>query len=649
MASILQMRVKYATNIFCLHSVTLRKLPEVIKKPVVKTQTCSPSRSPEKPLLGWHRLIKILFIPVTSIVGFVIPAIATPFPESPSLSRPNLAPTVAQALPIQQVSQISLNGRVSTLPWSQWQAAGATRIGLSDAALVQLFGAQLLNTSTVTSQPIDWFATSTPPLPTRLVAPFRYLDITNLAQQAGWQLKSEGNTLQISTPSAKVLGIRQGQQPNGERLVIDLDRPTPYQIDPQSQELIITLDAQSDPALIQSFKAKPGKQIKSIKLEAGSDRTTIRVGIPINLRPQISTLSGPNRIVLDVRPDYLVDRNILWAPGLRWRQRYLTSGTAQFPVVWLEADPRQPGLRLRPILPNPAAVPGTASLIQTARQAQASAAINGGFFNRNNQLPLGAIRRSGEWLSSPILNRGVFAWNDRGEARVDRLTLQETVTTSSGQRLPLTSLNSGYSQAGVARYSAAWGTTYTALSQTEVVLTVQNNRVTEQRTGEALGSLFSIPANGYLLVIRSNSAIAAALPIGTSLQIESATIPADFNLYPNITGAGPLLIQNGRIVLDAKAEQFSDAFVREMAARSAIGQTTDGTLLLVTVHDRIGGKGATLLEMAQIMNQLGAVNALNLDGGSSTTLYLGGQILDRPPRSSARVQNSIGIFLQSIP
>ena len=425
--------------------------------------------------------------------------------------------------------------------------------------------------------------------------------------------------------------------------------PLPYQIDPQSQELVITLDARPDPTLLQSFKPKSGKQIKSIKLEADGDRTTIRVGIPIEVLPQISTLSNPNRIVFDVRPDYLVDRDILWAPGLRWRQRYLTLGTAQFPVVWLEANPRQPGLRLRPILSSLATVPGTAALIQTARQSQASAAINGGFFNRNNQLPLGAIRRSGEWLSSPILNRGVFAWNDRGEARVDRLTLQETVTPSGGQRLSLTSLNSGYVQAGVARYSAAWGATYTTLSQAEVVLTVQNNRVTEQQTGVALGSAFAIPASGYLLVVRSNSAIAASLPIGTSVQIESNTVPAELNFYPNIIGAGPLLIQNRRIVLDAKAEQFSDAFIQEMATRSAIGQMTDGTLLLVTVHNRIDGQGPTLAEMAQIMNQLGAMNALNLDGGSSTTLYLGGQILDRPARSSARVQNGIGIFLQPLP
>ncbi len=564
----------------------------------------------------------------------------------PSVVKPSL--TIAQ-VPIQQTSQISLNGRIVTLPWNQWQTAGTTRIGVSDTAFVQLFGAQLLNTSTVTNQPIDWFDSAPLPLPTRLAPPFRYLDITSLAQQLGWQLQPQGNTLHVSTPSARVLAVQQGQQPAGERMVIHLDRPTPYQVDPQSQELILTLDARTDPALVQSFKAKPGNQIKSLRLETIGDRTTLRVGIPISLRPQISTLSNPSRIVLDIRPDYLPDRDVLWAPGLRWRQRYLTVGMAQFPVVWLEANPRQPGLSLRPILPGSTAVPSIAPLIQTARQSQAIAAINGGFFNRKNQLPLGAIRRGGEWFSSPILNRGVFAWNDQGGVKVDRLTLQETIVTSAGQRFPLTALNSGYAQAGMARYTTAWGSAYATLVQNEVLLTVQNNRVTEQRTGAAPGSLVSIPADGYLLVIRSNPEIAASFPIDTPLQLESTTLPSDLSLYPNITGAGPLLIQNGQIVLDAKAEQFSAAFIRELAARSAIGQARDGTILLVTVHDRIGGKGATLLEIAQIMNQLGAVNALNLDGGSSTTLYLGGQILNRPDRSSARIYNGIGVFLQSTP
>jgi exopolysaccharide biosynthesis protein len=45
------------------------------------------------------------------------------------------------------------------------------------------------------------------------------------------------------------------------------------------------------------------------------------------------------------------------------------------------------------------------------------------------------------------------------------------------------------------------------------------------------------------------------------------------------------------------------------------------------------------------MQTMGCINALNLDGGSSTSLYLGGQLLDRSPNTAARVHNGIGIFI----
>jgi exopolysaccharide biosynthesis protein len=49
--------------------------------------------------------------------------------------------------------------------------------------------------------------------------------------------------------------------------------------------------------------------------------------------------------------------------------------------------------------------------------------------------------------------------------------------------------------------------------------------------------------------------------------------------------------------------------------------------------------------MAQLMQQMGTVDALNLDGGSSTSLYLGGQLVDRASATAARVHNAIGISL----
>jgi exopolysaccharide biosynthesis protein len=101
--------------------------------------------------------------------------------------------------------------------------------------------------------------------------------------------------------------------------------------------------------------------------------------------------------------------------------------------------------------------------------------------------------------------------------------------------------------------------------------------------------------------------------------------------------------------LDAKAEQFSEAFSQQMAIRSAIATTPTGTLMIAAIHSRVGGRGPSLAETAQLLQQMGAIDALNFDGGSSTGLYLGGQLLDRSPYTASRVHNALGLFLAPLP
>ncbi len=559
-------------------------------------------------------------------------------------------PTLAQVPPVpvlaQQGNQIMLNGRLLPAAWSVRQQ----RLGIEDADLMQILGVTLLSNQDLRQQPVQWFsepALQPLVLGTWLTNQSRYLDVTDLARSLGWRLQMDGGVLQVATPSARVLAVRQGRQSWGDRVVIDLDQPAPWQLTEDAQAFSITVDGSIDPAVVQSFASLPGNVISNISVEASGGQTILRVALAQRLRPRVSTLPSPNRLVIDVRSDSMIERDIVWAPGIRWRQRYVSVGAARFPVVMLEVDPRQRGLEIKPIQTNAATAVGTSPLITMAQRAQAVAAINAGFFNRNNQLPLGAIRRDNRWISGPILNRGAIAWDSAGEVLMGRLGLQGRVTSSSGQQFPIFALNSGYVGAGVSLYTIDWGATYTPVLDNETIITVQNNQVMRQQTAATQGQgSFAIPSNGYLLVARGTAAVAPALPVSSSVQYQQAATPDEFNRYPNILGAGPLLLQNRQIVLNAAAEGFSDAFIREAAPRSAIGKRAEGTLMLVTVHNRVGGAGPTLGEAAQVMQQLGAVDALNVDGGSSTSLYLGGQLLNRSSRTAARVHNGMGIFIQ---
>jgi len=89
---------------------------------------------------------------------------------------------------------------------------------------------------------------------------------------------------------------------------------------------------------------------------------------------------------------------------------------------------------------------------------------------------------------------------------------------------------------------------------------------------------------------------------------------------------GPPLIVNGmKMITDGDGGWG-------IGPRTAIGQRRDGTVLFVVVDGRQIGYsiGATLADLQNIMYEQGAYIAANLDGGSSSTLYLNGKVVNKP-------------------
>lgn len=339
--------------------------------------------------------------------------------------------------------------------------------------------------------------------------------------------------------------------------------------------------------------------------------------------------------------------DLAWLPGIRVQQQTVAFGERRVSVAIAALDVSQQSLRLRPFWAAAERLEGIRDTRSAALFQRAALAINGGYFNRNTQQPLGAIRRDGEWISSPILGRGVVAWNDVGEFLFSRLQYGETATLARGETIAVSHLNSGYVQAGWARYSPAWGDRYTTQTDGETIVTVRAGAIAAIQQAEAAGKVTTaIPTDGYLLLARQS----AARDRANTLQVgELVTLSTQLNLpelanYPHGLGGGPLLLQNGQMVLDAELEQFRPPFPTQQAARSAIGRRADGTILLVTAGKGREFAGVTLAEMAALMQQLGCTDALNFDGGTSSTLYVGGEtanFVGSPPR----VHNYLGVFV----
>jgi exopolysaccharide biosynthesis protein len=100
----------------------------------------------------------------------------------------------------------------------------------------------------------------------------------------------------------------------------------------------------------------------------------------------------------------------------------------------------------------------------------------------------------------------------------------------------------------------------------------------------------------------------------------------------DITNGVPQLIKNGKIDITWEQEKASRAFVETRHPRTAVAKLKDGKFLMMTVDGRQPGVsvGMSLQELAEYLFSLGAVDAMNLDGGGSTTMYLDGKVVNTP-------------------
>ncbi len=114
-----------------------------------------------------------------------------------------------------------------------------------------------------------------------------------------------------------------------------------------------------------------------------------------------------------------------------------------------------------------------------------------------------------------------------------------------------------------------------------------------------------------------------------------AITPANSKAVEDIVGGVPSLIRNGKIDIPWKEERSSKDFVETRHPRTAVAKLKNGKVLLLTADGRSDASaGIDLYDLAAFMLELGAVDALNLDGGGSTAMVLDGKVVNQPSDKS---------------
>lgn len=110
-------------------------------------------------------------------------------------------------------------------------------------------------------------------------------------------------------------------------------------------------------------------------------------------------------------------------------------------------------------------------------------------------------------------------------------------------------------------------------------------------------------------------------------------------------GGGPVLVQAGEVKITNNEEwKFAGKAINDKHPRTAMGYTADGQLIILVIEGRNPqAAGASLIQTAKILKDLGCVEALNLDGGGSSCMLVNGIETIRP---SDKVQRAVpGVFI----
>ena len=333
---------------------------------------------------------------------------------------------------------------------------------------------------------------------------------------------------------------------------------------------------------------------KSKKLAKAPAKATHRPSAPI---PPQAYLSKMNRLTLK--------------PGVVY---WFYHGALKINVV--DVDMKTADVKVRPYLANKT-FEGLKTTERHADDSGALVAVNANYFKADGT-PLGAIKLDGEWVSGSLFNRVAMGITDEGDVKFARVNLHGILKTSNPEASSVWINNMNQPRrTGVKAilYTPRWGDNVTMAYDGVVVAVDSQGKVVEIQKRSC-----RIPAGGYVITDREDSQLAHLVP-GEYVSLKWHTRPNDWNDVVHAISGGPTLIKKGELFVGLKGERFPLSWTSsKITRRTACGFTGNKHLIMATIEGP-----HNMWDLSKFMQALGCVEAMNLDGGGSTTMVVAGK------------------------
>lgn len=337
------------------------------------------------------------------------------------------------------------------------------------------------------------------------------------------------------------------------------------------------------------------------------------------------------------------------APGVELVQTMLTAGDPGGPLLVhaVVVDPRVPGVRMEAALGGGTveeAGGGREVVQRMVTRTGAVAGVNAAFFSFDAGDPLGLHIHRGEIVSEPWPGRPAIGFREDGSAVMGSPQFTATLQTGELEPVAIAGVNRRCGANEFVVYAPIYGSRTEDAPVTAALVRVSGQKVkagaSVKGTVATVSEMQTIaPPENHLVVAGKGTAaewLKASLKPGCELTLSFSLTEngKDWSTVVEAASGMPSLLSGGRPTGDTSG---GESFARTRHPRTAAGVTADGRYLLVVVDGRQAlSRGASLAELTDIMKGLGAVEAMNLDGGGSSTLSVRGLVVNSPSDGAAR-------------
>lgn len=475
----------------------------------------------------------------------------------------------------------------------------------------------------------------------------------------------------IFAQAADLTSVRYHSGSEHDRIVFDWSAMPRYNVTLSSDKRQVTLDFFGVDRRNIDEKSFSSSRVEKVQFTEKNGHLLVSLRLKAGLTYKVEKLANPARIFIDVVPESAggrgasrsttakakpsVKKNInttgsgnvlnlnfdglyteMVGPGLARREYVYWDSAGQISAYFIEADKNL--YQIRPVLAR-GRVPGLQTTSGMSDMTDAIAAVNATYFAGNGDA-IGMLKIDGDMAGTTYYRRTALGISRDGKTFMGPVSYTGTVTLGD-VTLPVSGVDAERGEDNLTLYNHWYGSR-TGTNEYGMEYTVVDGEVTAIRNGNS-----PIPKNGCVVSVHGSAAEAfSGVQVGDKANIVQE-MSSPWNQAEYIMGAGPRLVQNGMVNVTAGNEQFPADIRYGRAPRSAVAILKNGNYLFGVVDGRqSSSRGLTLTDWAKLLVKMGAKDAMNLDGGGSSALVVGGLLQNSPSDGRERSVGSALILTQ---